>query len=236
MTTVLSIVQDFTERLGLPTPSALVGVTESSVRQYRALLNQIAQDLAEYRWQQQKIRGAFTATAASDQGLLTDLFGAGYSGLVPDSMWNETKHIRVYGPVSDAVWQALQTLPTAGPEYQAWVSGNHLYLQPAPAVTDVFSAVYITKDVFLDVDGLTTKSRLTADDDSFLFPDNVVSRALEYKWRKQKGEAGWEDDYNAYIGLLAKNIVRDGAPTFQMDSPNQAPRPGIVIPPGSWNV
>lgn len=236
-TTALTIVQDLCDKLGLPRPSAMVGSQEKSIRQLRALLQETVQDLGEYSWEGQTLRKTWTSLAAQNQGKLTTIFGAGYDSLVPETMWNETRHMRVYGPVTNAVWQALQTLPNAGPEYQSWVSGGELYISPTLPAGETLSAVYTTKYVVLDVDGVTTKARIEADDDSFLFPDNVVSRGLEFRWRKQKGEAGWEDDYNAYITLVARSLGKNLKPKLSLDGafPVVA-KPGIVIPAGSWNV
>jgi len=236
MTTVLTLVQDLTEKMGLPRPGALVGSQEKSVRQLRALLQDLISDLSKYGWSEQTLRFTWTAAAGQDQGLLTTIFGQGFDGLIQDSMWNETRHMRIYGPVANTVWQALQTLPNAGPEFQCWFSGGRLYVSPELAITDTLSAVYTTKYTVVAVDGVTVKERITADDDSLLFPDSVVSKGLEYKWRKQKGEAGWEDDYNAFIGAVAGELVKNGAPTLSMSSRNSGARPGIVIPAGSWNV
>lgn len=236
MTTVLTLVQDFTEKMGLPRPAALVGSQEKGVRQMSALLRELISDLGEYRWADQTRRITWTALAAQDQGLLTTIFGAGFDGLIQDSMWNQTRRMRIYGPVPNTVWQALQTLPNAGPEFQSWIAENHLYVTPTLAASDTLSALYLTKYTVVAVDGITTKERVTADDDSLLFPDNVVTRGLEWKWRKQKGEAGWEDDYNAYIGLIARAMTKDGAPTLSMSRNNKGARPGVVIPAGSWNV
>lgn len=236
-TTILTIVQDFTEKLGLPRPSALVGVQEKSVRQMRALLQEAVSDLGEYAWESQKLRKTWVSVAGQDQGTLVSIFGEGYDSLVPETMWNDTRHMRVFGPVTDSVWQAFQTLPNAGPEFQSWISGGKLYISPAPVVGEDFSAIYHTRHGVLDLDGTTTKERITADSDSLLFPTNVVLRALEWKWRKQKGEAGWEDDYNAYIALVARALVKNGMPTLSLDGARTlTAKPGITIPAGSWNV
>mgnify|MGYP000340656027 CR=1 FL=1 len=236
MTTILSLVQSFTDKLGIPTPSAVVGVTEKSVRQIRALLQECVRDLTEYQWPQQTLRVTWTSLATADQGALTTIFGSGFKTLVADTLWNETRHMRIYGPVTPAVWQALQTLPNAGPEYQYWVSNGHLFVSPTLAAGETLAGMYVTSEGILDIDGTTTKAAFTADDDSLLFPDNVVLRCLEYKWKKQKGEAGWEDDYNSYIGLLAKSLTSQTAPTLKLDSTQPSMRPGIIIPAGSWNV
>lgn len=235
-TTVLTLIQDFAEKMNLPTPTALVASTDKTNRQYKSILRELIADLCEYQWQQQTLRLEWLSTAGQDQGTLESIFGAGYYSLIPDCTWNDDRKMRVYGPVSNPVWQALQTLPNAGPEFQCWISGNHLYVSPELNAIENMSSIYKTQYGVLAVDGTTTKPRVTVDSDSLLFPDNVVMRGFEYKWRKQKGVPGWEDDYNDYIALVSRNIVKDGAVTLQLDVTHNGPRPGIVIPAGSWNV
>lgn len=235
--TVLALVQDFCDRNGLPRPTALFGSTEKGVRQYQAMMRETVRDLGEYSWQQSTVYTTWTSVAGQDQGTLESIFGAGYAGLVQDSMWNQTRHMRIYGPLSEQIWNALQTLPNAGPEFQMWISQNHLYTSPAQVVGETLAATYFTKFNVLDTDGITYKEIPTADGDTLLFPDNVVDKCFTYKWKKQKGESSWSDDYNDYMGLVAKNIVKDGATKLNMSpAPNRGVQPGIVIPPGSWNV
>lgn len=234
--TVLQLLQDFTDKLGLPTPSGLNGVNEKSVRQYRALFVDLLGDLAVYRFQVQHIRASFTSLAGNDQGTLTSLFGSGYAGLIKDSLWNTTRRMRVYGPLSDQIWQALQILPNAGPEFQSYISQDHLYVSPAFVAGETISGVYITSWLVTSNDGLTLKERISADDDKFLLPDNLIRKGLEWRWRKTKGIPGWEDDYNAYLSLVGQALAKDSAPTVALAQNRRGPQPGIVIPAGTWNV
>jgi len=236
VTTVLTIVQDFTEKMGLPTPSGIIGSTDKGTRQLKALMYEVVRDLSEYNWQTQKLLKTFVSTAVEDQGKILTIFGAGYHSLVADTMWNDTRVNRIYGPITDIEHQALRNLPAAGPEFQFWISNGHLYITPALTAGETLSVLYRTKYGVLAVDGVTTKERIDQDDDSLLFPDIVVAKCLEYKWRRQKGEAGWEDIYNDYMGNLADNIMTEGGPTLSLGGVPLAPRPGIVIPAGSWNV
>lgn len=236
MTTVLTIVQDLTDKIGLPTPTALIGSSEKSIKQFRALVRELVGDLSEYNWPSQELKCSWTSVAGSDQGALTTLFGPGYHGLQANTLWNETRKVRILGPVTEERWQYSQVLPNPGPEYTCWITGGHLYVSPAAVAGETCSAIYRTKYAVLAVDGITTKLNITADDDSFLFPDIVVRRGLEYKWRKAKGEAGWEDDYNSYISAVAANIVKDGSAKLSLTPGVPQMRPGIVIPSGSWNV
>lgn len=233
--TVLSLMQDFCGEQGLPTPPLLVGSAETSIRQYLAIANMVLRELAEFRWNEQHLRKTWTSISGQDQGTLLSIFGAGYSGLEHGTLWNQTRRMRIFGPLSDQIWQALQVLPNAGPEFQSWITGGHLYISPSQNGTDTLAGIYITKYCVLNSAGIA-KERITVDDDTLLFPDLVFLQGVKYRWKKVKGEAGWEDDFNTFIGSIAKNIVKDGAPTLALSSNNRGPRPGITIPAGSWNV
>lgn len=237
MTTVLALVQEFCDAGGLPTPAALIGATDKSTKQYRALMLQTIRDLSAFRWQQQRIRQSFTTVAAELQGKLTDLFGLGYNGLVKDTMWNDTRHMRIFGPIPDQIYNALQTLPNAGPEFLCYFSRDSLYVTPQAVANETISAIVITKYNVLDVDGVTYKEFVTNDSDTVVFPDDAMVSWFTYKWRKQKGEPGWENDYNDAMSTVAKNLVNEGGETLSLSQyPNMGPRPGIIIPPGSWPV
>lgn len=231
---VLSLVQDFCAKMTLPIPTALVGATEFSVAQLRALLAEVVRDLLEYQWEEQKIRKTFASVAAEDQGLLTTIFGAGYKGLVLNTLWNVTQNRQITGPLTDQAWQLLKSSTAIGPVEQYRVDGGHLRIVPTPPNTYTYSAIYLTAYGVVDTGG-TAKAAVTIDSDTLLFPDNCVIRCLEYKWRRQKGEP-WIDDYNDFISLLAKSISKDTAPILYLSRSPSSMRPGIVVPAGSWNV
>lgn len=219
----------------LPVPTALVGVTEFSVAQLRALLAEVIRDLCEYSWEEQKIRKTFPSVVGEDQGTLQSRFGNDYKGLVQSTFWNITSNRPVPGPATDQEWQLLKAANSVGPVEIYRIDGGHLRLLPAPtATTTTYSAIYVTGYGVVSIGG-TAKASITSDDDSLLFPDNVVLRSFEYKWRRQKGEP-WVEDFNDYMALLAKNRAKDTAPILWLSSSPMNLRPGIVVPAGSWNV
>lgn len=234
---VLELVRQFCDKQGLPTPSALVGSQEKSVRQLRALVLDVLRELGQWQWQTQQVRKTWTSVAGQDQGALLEIFGQDFLALTPDSMWNNTRRMRVYGPLPPQIWQALQVLPNAGPEFQCWVAGGRLYVSPAMVAGESLSAIYATS-LALSSDDPEPVARAVPEDDAdrILYPEDVAFRCLEYKWRKAKGEAGWEDDYNAFISLVAKRLESTGMPVLTLSRTTKGPQPGIVIPAGSWNV
>lgn len=236
---VLQLALLFCEQRGLPVPTTLIGSVDKNVRQLRSIISDVVLMLAEYRWPDQRLRKTWTSLAGQDQGPLDTIFGAGYYGLVQDTMWNETRRMRIYGPVPDQVWQALQTLPSAGPEFQSWITGGRLCVSPALPSGETLSVVYITKNVVARPDPfgpVTYSDFVSSDQDYFFFPNNVFLRCLEYKWKKTKGEPGWEDDYNETMSLIARSTAKDTAQKMHMAPVEGGLRPGIIIPAGSWNV
>lgn len=229
--TVLEVVRSFCEEQGLPVPSALVGATDAHTRQLRRMLQTAVTELLEYPWQQQRVTLTWTSAAGADQGALVTIL-PGYNGMVKNSLWNKTRDLPILGPLTEAQWAALQVFPGEGPEDQYIIQGDHLYVSPALNGTDELTVVYNTTYGYLSNAGVPQDS-LLADNQTVIFPDVVIGKALEVKWKAAKGEA-YADDSLALMNFVSKNLVRDTAPTLRLDGAVTGRRPGIVIPAGDW--
>lgn len=230
---ILQVVQEYCGLRGLPVPTSIVGSTERSAVQYLSVLKAVGRKAGQYNWQRQKVQGTFTAVAQANQGKLTTLFPS-LSALEPGGMWNISRKIPVRGPVSDAEWAVQTALKLAGPPFVSWISQNQLFLSPIPEVGEVFSAIYQTVYYYADSMG-SPKGVISADTDTFLFPDDVALKGFEAVWKKQVGEA-YIDDENEFLDLISKGKLNGGMPTYRLDSPTTAPGPRIYIPIGNWPV
>ena len=234
MSTLLQLCQDHCDKFGLPSPTAIVGSTDKTFAQLRALAHEAVEDLLVYPWQEQVKRVTWDAVATESQGAIETLFGAGYQRLIPATMWNNTLNRPVFGPTGDESWQALKAF-TSGPIHQYKIMGGNLHILPIPTAGHDMSAIVATNYGIESVSG-TAKARFTADDDVPLFPDNVFKAHLEWRWLKQKGEA-WSTAYERAQGLTASLVNKDShLPTFWLDQPRHAIVPGIIVPAGDWNV
>lgn len=233
--TLLATVQGFCGEYGLPVPNAVIGVTETSVIQYKAIMEKVVSDLLEFRWQQQSIRKTFVTIAAEDQGSLTSLIGADYKSLVQASMWDETLRRPVFGPVGDASWEMLKAFLNTGPLYQYRIAQNHLLINPAIEAGHTIGLIYMSGYGILDGTTGVAKESFTLDTDTMLFPDVVIEKSLEWRWKKIKGE-DWQDDYNDYLDSVARNKTNDTAPVLFLDRGQPRLVPGIWVPAGNWPV
>lgn len=229
---VLSLVQEFCGKKTLPIPTVIVGSTDIGVTQIFYMLQETVRELGKYSWNEQKIQDSFTTVATQDQGALTSILGADFDTLIFATMWDTTLRRPVFGPVSDAMWANLQAFPASGPIYQFKVFGSHLYIFPAPPAGDTVYLIYQSKYGVASSTG-TPKELITVDTDLFLIPEEVVIRGLEWRWKKEKGEA-WDADYQVYGDLLQKAMLKTGMPNVHLDNARFKLTPGIWVPAGDW--
>lgn len=228
---VLALVQEFCGLRGLPVPSALIGSNETSVVQYRSVLNAVLREALGKPWPETKVRGTFTTVGTASQGALATLF-PGFDSFVKDTLWLESETIPIQGPLTDSSWQALTVLGISGPPYSYWLSGGNLYLTPTPTAGMTGSAIYRTDWKYFD--GASPQQSLTADSNTTIVPDEVLLAGLEAVWLKVKG-LSWQSSWNDFQDKMAHAIAVT-SPTLQLDAAPNLNRPSIFIPPGSWSV
>jgi len=232
MASVLSLVQEFSGKKTLPVPSAVVGSTDKGIIQIRYLLAEVVRELSQYRWPQQKIEKTFSAIALQDQGAFTSVLGADYRSLVPGTFWHLTLDQEIKGPATDREWAAMKAAEISGTEYYYKPIADHLHIYPIPVALDSLYVIYESAYGVANSGG-TPIAEITADTDTFLLPEILVHRSLDYRWKRQKGEP-WAADYNEYMSLLAKQLGRDTLPTLSLDSSPKGVHPGIWVPAGNW--
>lgn len=229
---VLGLVQEFCAKKTLPVPSAVVASTDTAVIQIFNLLKEEIRELGLKAWQEQKIQKTFTSIAAEDQGALSTVIGADFISIQPGTFWDQTLKRPVFGPVGDISWSNLKAFPASGPIYQYKVFANHLYIFPAPPAGHTMYLIYQTKYPVASSAG-TAKETVTVDTDIFLVPDYVVTRGLDYRWKRAVGEP-WEVDYAEYNALKASAMVTTGRPVLHLDGQKLKLTPGIWVPAGDW--
>lgn len=227
--TVISLVQEFADKKGMPTPSAVVGSSNKDAKQFLAILKTLVRDLGRYSWPAQRTRKTWAAVGTADQGTIAAVWGADARSLVASTLWNDTSQEAIRGPVTEQEWQVAQVSAMAGDTSLAWIGGGHFWLYPAPTAGDTISAIVLTEYYVTD-DGTPTAT-ISADDNKFVFPDEVMAVGLEFFWNKEKGES-YEWEYRQYMGLIGDNKAKDSVTMLKLDSPDRGARPGILLPAG----
>lgn len=234
--TLLQIAQTFAMRQGLPQPSFVVGNSDAQVAQILGLLQEFCDDLVGRKfWEITTKEATFTSLAQEDQGDIDTIAPYGYRGMVPRTFFDRTQRLEIPVAISAQEWQMRKTLGIAGPLYQARVRGNHLLFIPPPAAGHSMAFEYQSEWFVTDVNG-AGKKWPTADTDTFVVNDSLPVAYLRWAWKSAKG-LDYSEEFRAYETMVAQEKIADRVPqTVRLDTNYQDAQPGIVVPPGSWNI
>lgn len=236
--TLLTTVQYFCRRTGLPVPLAVSGSGDSQILQVMALLEEEGNDLTmRGDWEMLTREASHTTTATEDQGALDDIATNGFRSIKNDTIWDRSSRLPVLGPMTPKNWQAMKALVTQGPRYTYRIRNGNLLVNPAPAASLSWYFEYMSKNWILGSDGTTYKQYFTADDDTMLLPEDLLLVGLRWRWKKEKG-LEYAEDFRTYEMQVKNYLGNDGGKgvLYQDDAGWTGPKPGIFVPDGSWQV
>jgi len=236
--TALSLIQQHCRVNALNVPTSIIGSQDTTVVQLVAILQEQLDELAtQSEYNTTTVEATFTAIAAEDQGAITTLAPSGYQWMITETFFDRTLKRPVYGPLNATEWQEIKALPNPGPFYKFRFRGDHILLNPTP-VSPLSNLAFEYVSSWLTIDGSTgaRKAAITLDTDTFVFPDNILGKALSYRWKLIKG-LPYQADETAFWNLLNNYIAKDKAkPRINLSAPQFGITPGIFVPAGSWNV
>jgi hypothetical protein len=205
---LLTILQDAADRIGLVRPTSAVGASDHQVRQMLSLANQVGQALLlRHDWQWSVKETIFTATATETQ---TGALPSDMLRIIPKSFWNRTADRRVDGPVSAQRWQAVQSGLVVQPWDSFRIRGNSLIMSPVPTAGDVMAYEYVSKYWCMGA-GETTPDQETwaADTDTSIWPDELHVLGVVWRYQKARG-LEYGETFRDFEVMLAQLIGNDG--------------------------
>jgi hypothetical protein len=206
--TMLSIIQDTCDRMGIPRPSSVIGSTDTQVRQLLALLNEEGQDLTKRGlWQSMTKEHTFVTTATPSQTntpIPDDL-----DRFIDDSFFNRTQVRKLRGPITPQEWQAFQAQPLYNLVYLAFRERDGSFLiTPTPPAGDTIAYEYISTNWVVSSMGVE-KTSFTADDDVSYLPEDLLKSGLRWRWKQAKG-LPYGEDMQTYERDVQRQLGMDG--------------------------
>ncbi len=155
---------------------------------------------------------------------------------IPQTEWDRSNRWPLLGPQSPQDWQSFKSgIVYAGPRLRFRIQGNTLSINPPPAANLNLAFEYISNAWVLATDGVTYKTKFTADTDTFVFDDSLMLSGLKLRWLQTKG-FDYSYAMKEYMDYLSMCKAQDkSAPVLSM-----APMSGSVlltnrnIPDGNW--
>lgn len=234
---LLTIVQNFCNRVNLPSPATVSGSTDKQIVQIQAILEEEGNDLASrYPWQGITFEASHTSLAAEDQGAISTIASNGFRYIKNGTFWDRTDQIRILGPLDGKEWQQAKAMAPTGPDYRFRIRGGKILVNPVPTAGKAWYFEYVSHNWILGIDGVTYKQYFTLDTDTVLLPETLVIAGLTWRWKKQKG-MDYSEDFRTYEIQVKDAMGRDGGKrTLSMNAQPSDAMPGVFVSPGSWPI
>lgn len=227
---LLSVVQECADDLGIGKPDQIVSSTDDTIQQILAHAKRSLRKLAdEFMWPALLKRHEMTLLAQEDQGAINTLVGGDFKSLVNETFMNNTTTQIVEGPATPREWSAMKAVGITGPYYTYRLQGKRLLIYPIPA-TDNVSFEYKSSHLVVSADGLTTRETFAEDSDESILDEHLFGLLLTWTWRKRKG-LDYSEDFQEYEVQLRNATGREGSSkTLSLNGGNQDIVPGIHVP------
>lgn len=188
---LLEIVQDATNEIGILQPSALVGENEPDARRFLALANRVGRELSRQNWAiLQKVHTFTTTSGTTEYALPSDWLRS-----IQETAYQVDEYWQARGSVTPQDWRYIQNTLGATPGLRDTfiirrnTTGNakafHLYPSPASGQSLVFE--YISDQWVTNSGGTIFRSSFGADNDQPLFDDHLFTLGVITYIRRAEG-------------------------------------------------
>ena len=234
--TLLTICQDAANEIGVPSPSAVIGSTDTTAIQLLAAANREGKNLVTgYDWEVLVKEENHTAIANESQGRLSAI-ATDFERFSNNTMWNRTSDRKFYGPLNNTEWQTLKGSVQSGITNYFRIRGGYLLMNPVPTVGDAIYFEYIS-EWWVDTtgNGDANATRYAADANTTILDENLITLGVIWRFLKQKG-LPYDNQLQEYQIKLFEKQAKDGAkPIIRMSGSSRLFLP-VNEPEGNFTL
>jgi hypothetical protein len=234
--TLLTICQDAANEIGVPSPNAVIGSTDTTAIQLLAAANREGKNLVTgYDWEVLVKEENHTAIANESQGRLSAI-ATDFERFSNNTMWNRTSDRKFYGPLNNTEWQTLKGSVQSGITNYFRIRGGKLLMNPVPTVGDAIYFEYIS-EWWVDTtgNGDANATRYAADANTTILDENLITLGVIWRFLKQKG-LPYDNQLQEYQIKLFEKQAKDGAkPIIRMSGSSRLFLP-VNEPEGNFTL
>ena len=234
---LLTLVQDAADRLGVVRPTSVVGSADQQVRQLLALAQQEGKELARrYPFQVLIKEKTITATATETQ---TSAVPSDFDRFVPDTFYNRTANRKVEGPLNAQEWADYKASVSTVLFDAFRVRGDSILLAPTPTANDSYVYEYVSTWWCTTAASTTgTLAAWVSDTDIGILSEELMTLGVVWRFLRAKG-LDYAEAHRSYEMALMQRMGWDGGKRVTNMARGfgrgNAPRvPGF--PDGSWSL
>lgn len=233
--TLLSIIKDAQDELGLPRDTAVINSTDQTTRTLLRFANKEGRELMRrHPWQALVTVKTFTSTAAEEQ---TGAIPSDLDRFINESFFNRTKKRRLVGPLSPQEYEAQKSITASVLIDTFRVKGDAFLIVPTPPSGETYAYEYVSKNWCQDSGG-TGQAAWADDTDTGVLDEELMTMGVVWRFRKSKG-FDYAEDFATYQQQVTQAIMRDGVRrtiNFSTDESLFENASVPYVPEGSWNL
>lgn len=233
---LLTIVQDVADRIGVVRPASVIGSSDHRVRNLLALAQQEGKELARrYSWQVLTKEKTFTTVAAETQ---TSAVPSDFDRIIPGTFYNRTRARLVTGPLTAQEYADYKGRLTSL-VYEAFrIRGGSILILPTPAANETMAYEYVSKWwAGVAADTAPTLAAFAADTDQTFLDEEAMTLGVVWRFLRSRG-LDYGEAFAAYERHVAQLSGRDGGTrTLHMGSRSDRRVPRAPqVPDGNWDL
>ena len=191
--TLISLIEDVADEVGVERPSSVVGNSDSGARQFLALANRAGKDLAkECDWVVlQRLHSFTTVASTAEYALPSD-----YDHIIVNTVWDRSEITPMSGPISPQEWQEIKSgLVGNGLYYKRYrvlrstsAITKKFVVDPTPSTSgDTLVFEYVSNGWVADTGGSTLDDKFTADNDQTLLDRDLLIMGVIWRYLRANG-------------------------------------------------
>lgn len=203
---LLTIVQNAADRLGLTRPSTVTSSTDTLIVTLLGLAQAEGKALYDrHTWQVLQTEYTFPTV----NGTASYALPSGFDQLLKDTVFNRTRRRRMVGDLSPEQWQETQAslVTMVNPAFR--IRGDLFYISPTPTSAETIAYEYMSKNWCQDVLAVG-QSAWAADTDTGILSEELMTLGIIWRFKSAKS-LDYAEAMNDYEIAVNKAIFKDGA-------------------------
>jgi hypothetical protein len=209
--TLLQLVQQAANEIGIPEPSQLFGASDDTSKQLVALAQREGKEMAEFAndsggWQALHKEYTFTTVGTqANYALPTD-----FAYFLNQTFWDNSYKWELLGPITAQQKNILKYGIVGGSiRRKFYVRANEMYLDPVPTVTGDIIAYDYYSNAWCQSSVGVAQSLWAADLDVYKLDEESFIKGIKWRYLRAQG-LDYSQEYNDYMTELTKVKGRDG--------------------------
>jgi hypothetical protein len=233
--TLLTIIQDTANEVGIDAPVTVIGNTDNNTARLLALSIRGGKAIAQrFPFQELVQEWTFTTVAAELQGTLEAIM-PGFNYDLYETIWNRSTKFPVQGPLFPQEWEFLKALNVNGPYPQFTIRGGNLLCLPIPPAGQTLAGQYVSRFWCQSATG-TGQDRWLADTDKGTVKEDLLTLDLVWRWKSSQGLDYGEEkqEFEIQINNAMSRSGSNRVMNLAEDSMESSYPNGVAVQIGNW--